>query len=266
MSDLDQRKSQLDKDGFIVIKNVLPEPERKRLNDRLNQTYDKLKADGKETYPGGVGKTEKLILNLHNKDAAFIELIDHPTVFPLVQHMMMDGSYQNSEPFIVTQFSARDPHVGVPAQQLHIDSRFPGPPYAMMCIALWMINDFTIESGGTRLVPGSHHRASYPDNGVTYKDEIIVQAPAGSVVLYNGSSWHGGGSKLKDVERWSVIISYARWWVKPAFDMTRNTPQEIYAGLTPARKELFGFSSIPPWDEHVRSRSRIATSEMPDRV
>ena len=262
----EQRKQQLDRDGYVLIENALSDPQRRELLDTLNRTYDDLAKAGRNTYPGGVGQTEKLILNLHNKNAAFIDLIDHPVTYPLVKHMLSDGSYKNSEPFIVTQFSARDPHRGAPPQQLHIDSRFPGPPFALMTITLWMLNDFTVESGATRLVPGSHRRASYPEDGVLQPDELTVQAPAGSVLIYNGSAWHGGGAKRKDVERWSVIISYARWWLKPAFDMTLNTPPELYAQLSPERRELFGFTSVPPGDEHVRSRMRIPASELPATI
>lgn len=266
METMEQRKAQLDRDGYVLIENVLPDVQRQALLDKLDRVYSALEAGGRNTYPGGVGKTEKLILNLHNKDAAFIDLIDHPTTYPLVQHMLSDGSYKNAEPFIVTQFSARDPHKGAPPQQLHIDSRFPGPPFALMTITLWMLNDFTVESGATRLVPGSHRRPHYPADGVLQPDEITVQAPAGSVLIYNGSAWHGGGAKLKDLPRWSVIISYSRWWLKPAFDMTLNTPPELYARLSPERRELFGFTSVPPGDEHVRSRMRIAASELPATI
>lgn len=237
-----------------------------QLIERLNKVYMGLDAAGNSTYPGGVGKTERLILNLHNKDDRFVELLDNPIIFPLVQHMLSDGSYLNKEPFIVTQFSARDPHQGVPAQQLHIDSRFPGPPFALQAIVLWMLNDFTLESGATRLVPGSHLRPFYPENGVEYSDEIRAIAPAGSVLIYNASTWHGGGEKLRDIERWSVIVSYSRWFIKPAFDMTRNTPPELYAKLSPERRELFGFSTIPPFDEKIQPRSRIALSELPEKL
>ncbi|HXG54331.1 MAG TPA: phytanoyl-CoA dioxygenase family protein, partial [Vicinamibacterales bacterium] len=262
----EQQKAQLDQDGYVLIENALPETQRLHLLETLNGTYAALEREGRNTYPGGVGMSERLILNLHNKDEAFIDLIDHPVTFPLVSHMLQDGSYKNSEPFIVTQFSARDPRKGASPQQLHIDSRFPGPPFALMTITLWMLNDFTIESGATRLVPGSHRRAEYPQDGVRQPDELTVQAPAGSVLIYNGSAWHGGGEKLKELERWSVIISYARWWLKPAFDMTLNTPPDLYANLSPARRELFGFTSVPPGDEHVRSKMRIPASELPDRL
>jgi ectoine hydroxylase-related dioxygenase (phytanoyl-CoA dioxygenase family) len=264
--DTERHKARLDRDGYVLIENVLPETERLRLLDKLDRTYETLETAGRNVYPGNVGTTERLILNLHNKDDAFVDLIDHPATFPLVSYMLQDGSYKNSEPFIVTQFSARDPRQGMAPQQLHIDSRFPGPPFALMTIALWMLNDFTVESGATRLVPGSHRRPEYPQDGVLQPDELTVQAPAGSVLIYNGSAWHGGGAKLKDVERWSVIISYARWWMKPAFDMTLNTPPALYARLSPERRELFGFTSVPPGDEHVRSRMRIPASELPDSI
>lgn len=264
--ELDTYKRQLDEEGYVVIKNVIPESTRLDMVARLDRLYGALESAGENTYPGGVGKTERLILNLHNKDEMFVELLDDAAVFPLVQHMLQSGSYQNKEPFVVTQFSARDPHAGIPAQQLHIDSRFPGPPQALMTIVLWMLNDFTVESGATRLVPKSHLRPSYPESGVEYPDEIQVEAPAGSVLIYNGSAWHGGGAKLRDVERWSVIVSYARWFVKPAFDMTKNTSPELYAKLSPERRELFGFTSVAPSDERIRSRARIAANELPDAI
>src|SRR5687768_3527030 len=105
----EQQKAQLDRDGYLLIENAMPEARRLALLAALNDTYATLEQSGRHTYPGGVGKTERLILNLHNKDASFVELIDDPVTYPLVRHMLSDGSYKNSEPSIVTQFSARDP-------------------------------------------------------------------------------------------------------------------------------------------------------------
>jgi ectoine hydroxylase-related dioxygenase (phytanoyl-CoA dioxygenase family) len=183
----------LQRDGYVVLENILSSEQRLEMLYRLNYLYEGLKDSGGNILPGGVGKTERLILNLHNKDDTFIDLLDYSSVFPIVQKMMRIGSYQETEPFIVTQFSARDPHLGIPPQQLHIDSRFPGSPFPLMIQVLWMLNDFTLESGATCLIPKSHLRPSYPQEGVDYSDQIQVLAPAGSVLIYNDSLWHGGG-------------------------------------------------------------------------
>lgn len=129
-------KKQLNEEGYLIINDVIPDNEVERYVKKLNDIYKDLFEAGQSVYPAGVGATERLILNLHNKDEMFIELVDHPAVFPLVQYMLQDGSYQNEEPFILSQLTARDPHAGAPPQQLHIDSRFPGPPYALMTIVL----------------------------------------------------------------------------------------------------------------------------------
>jgi len=169
-ADREAFKRELDATGYVLIPGVLSPEVTTQHVERLNGVYRDLTARHAQVYPGGLGTSERLILNLHNKSEAFIDLIDHPVVLPLIAHLLMTGSYRNSEPFIVTQFSARDPHKGAGGQQLHIDSRFPGPPYALMGLALWLMNDFTPESGATRLVPGSHRRTEYPADGSTYPD------------------------------------------------------------------------------------------------
>ncbi len=262
--DVETQKETLDRQGYVVIEGALASHTARDYVKRLNNIYSQLKDTGRHLYPGGLGTTERLIMNLHNKDDEFLDLMDHPAVVPLLQHLLMKGSYADSEPYVLNQCSARDPHLGAKAQQLHIDSRFPGPPFALTAIALWMINDFSKPSGSTHVVPGSHRRPAYPETGVAYADEAVVEAPAGSVLVYNGSLWHGGGAKVVDVERWSAVLTYSRWFVKPSMDFTKNTPQALYERLSPARRELFGFTSIPPHNEFQRARARTTIEDLPD--
>lgn len=45
--------------------------------------------------------------------------------------------------------------------------------------------------------------------------------------------------------------------------MTQNTPKDLYTKLTPARRELFGFTTVPPSDERIRARARTNTDQLP---
>ena len=262
----DDQKIFFDDQGYLLFEGVISNEEIILLKKKLNNTYDKLKINNKNIYSGELGVNEKLILNLHNKDKSFIKLLTNETILPMIEYGIQKGSYKNKEKYIVSQFTGRDPNVNVPEQQLHVDSRFPGAPFPLSIIALWMLDDFNKNTGATRLVPGSHLFPEYPKDGHKYKEEIQINAKAGSVLIYNAGLWHGGGKKLKDLSRWGIIITYSRWFLKQAFDMTKNTSDEIYQTLTEKEKELFGFSSVPPHDENVRAKTIISPENLPKSI
>lgn len=248
----------LDNSGYIVIPDVLSNQECNNYCLRLNEIYASLKSSNRNIYPPGVGTQERLILNLQNKDSLFLPLVDNQIILPYIHYMLTKGAYSQDEPYCLTQFSARDPHPHTASQQLHIDSRFPGSPYPLMVIALWALNDFDSASGSTRLVPGSHRRGSYPQNNYLYPDEISVNVRRGSVIIYNGSLWHGGGAKSVNIERWAIISSYSRWFVKPSFDIPKTFSPSERKSLSKQQLELFGFTTIPSSDEHERASTRTA--------
>ena len=50
-------------------------------------------------------------------------------------------------------------HQGGGRQELHQDQGFvplPHPPYPLYCLIIWCYSDFSLEEGGTYIVPGSH--------------------------------------------------------------------------------------------------------------
>ena len=75
---------------------------------------------------------------------------------------------------------------------LHSDSGYvppPHPEYLLSANAVWMIDDFTEESGGTRYVPGSHKLRNVPEPRRIYQTVAIIRK-AGSVAFLHGYTWH----------------------------------------------------------------------------
>jgi ectoine hydroxylase-related dioxygenase (phytanoyl-CoA dioxygenase family) len=87
---------------------------------------------------------------------------------------------------------------GFGQQGLHMDCVDSGPSTPFQVVtAFGLIDDFTPDNGATRLVPGSHRarRAppkSFADPASRHPDQVVVTAPAGSVLVFNGHIWHGG--------------------------------------------------------------------------
>lgn len=259
---------QLDEQGYIIVENVLSKDECTHYKNLLRESYNQYKdqyalSEAAKKFHGTETAVIKVVYNLYNKHRDFFSTIDDDKVFPYVSYLLKKGSYMNQEPFILQLSSGRGVGHGSQQQQLHIDSNMPGTPFALVAQALWMLDDFTEENGATKLVPGSHLTPSFAENGKRYINEISACAPAGSVLIYNGGVWHGSGSNQSESERWALINTYSRWFLKPSFDPNKNMPVDMYESLTDRQKELLGYKYTPPKDEFTRLSRRSDIFEPP---
>ena len=255
--------------GFAIIPNAITKKDCDIFCSQLNNDYKKYSKF--YASPGKVKKTsiqakslEKTAFNLHNKNINWFKLFQHPIVIQILDILLKEGSFKNNEPYYLNNISARSPLKNSHNQQLHIDGGLPGVNYLLRANALWCLNDFNKSNGTTTVLPGSHKKKTYPINNKTYNKLRYINAKAGSVIIFGGSLWHGGsGGKTIDTDRWGLILGYARWWIKPAFDFTKNTPIKIYNKLNNTQKKLLGFHLTPPKDEFTRVRRISGTFEKP---
>ena len=253
--DLKKHISKIEKNGFTVIKSVLKpkdvEDYKKIL--KLKSNYSDQNSKKVKKFHNGA----EVIYNLQNKDILFYNLISHKIVMKIGNILLKKGSYLNEEPFILCQSTARNPGPFAKQQQLHIDSNLPGLPYCFYMQVMWILDDFNQTSGGTRFVPGSHKFKRFAKNEFKYSNEVYPDAPKGSVIIFDGGVWHGGGESKINSERWMIINTYCRWFLKQTFDMPRGLPNSIFKKLDDCQKELLGFKCVPAKNEFER-KTRIS--------
>lgn len=112
---------------------------------------------------------------------------------------------------------ALDICVGESEQPLHCDDQLiplPKPHVPIICNTMWALTDFTVENGATRLVPGTHRadRAAQP-----YGEPVeVVHAvmKAGSVLVFDGSIWHGGGANRTSERRIGLAMNYCAGFIR----------------------------------------------------
>ena len=135
---------------------------------------------------------------------------------------------------------------GAECQMLHRDElvwiHVPQPHPELQLAMIIALEDFTDENGATRVVPGSHRwpRDRQPD------DFEIAPAvmPAGSAVLYLGSTLHGGGANTSErLQRRGLHLSYVVGWLRPEENNVLSTPREVARGLPRRAQELIGYSA-----------------------
>lgn len=104
---------------------------------------------------------------------------------------------------------------------------------------IWAMTDFTAENGATNVAPGS---VDWPDDRRP-KPEELCQAvmKAGSVLLYTGSVFHGGGANRSDADRIGVNITYSLAWLRQEENQYLSCPPEIAKTLPEALQDLLGY-------------------------
>jgi ectoine hydroxylase-related dioxygenase (phytanoyl-CoA dioxygenase family) len=97
------------------------------------------------------------------------------------------------------------------AQPIHADDMvipLDKPHAPIVCNSMWALTDFTAANGATRLVPGSHLGPN-PDYGGKY-ETIAAEMPKGSVLIWDGALWHGGGANTTNTRRIGLLPDSCR--------------------------------------------------------
>lgn len=105
---------------------------------------------------------------------------------------------------------------------------------------IWALTDFTVENGATQVVPGS---VDWPDKRKAEPGEIArAVMKRGSVLIYTGSVFHGGGANVSDTDRWGLNITYTLGWLRQEENQYLSCPPEIARTLDPELQGLIGYA------------------------
>ncbi|MEO5837292.1 MAG: phytanoyl-CoA dioxygenase family protein [Acidimicrobiales bacterium] len=143
---------------------------------------------------------------------------------------------------------------GEPAQVLHRDTwRYGAPPlpFDVDVNAVWAVTDFTESNGATRVVPGSHRWDDQrrPEPG----EDVVVIAPKGSVLLYTGNLFHGGGANIGGVVRLAINAQHAVGWLSQTELMLLEYPPAVVADWDDDLIRFIGYQRSGPALGHWRN-------------
>lgn len=182
-------KENLDTKGYLLLPGIIAPA----WLVQLQQLYETLmreegKLAGTEVH-GEEGA--RRLADLVNKGQPFDSIYTQPKLLAAVYYIL-------KRPFKLYSLNGRDALPGYGQQALHSDwgSRNLQEPFHLVN-SVWMLDDFSAENGATRVVPGSHQLKGLPtdylqDLTVSHPDQLLLEAPAGTVAVFNAHLWHGG--------------------------------------------------------------------------
>lgn len=242
----------MDEAGGCIVERLVPPEGVEALRDALAPVLEATPS-GRNDFEGD--RTRR-VYALFAKTRAFDEWALHPLLVGVLD-AVLGPHHQFSAPVGI------DIGPGQSAQVLHRDESvypLPEPHDEVVVNSMWALDDFTTANGATRIIPGSHRWE--PGRRPTDADEAdVVQAvmPAGSVLFYNGSVWHGGGANSTDQRRLGVILEYVVSWLRPQENHVLAVPPEVVATLPRRLQEYLGYNIFPAFVGYVDGRHPART-------
>jgi len=242
---------QLDEQGFVVLKGLLPGAFLEMLQLRVEDLF---REEGENA--GSEFRQEpyaRRLANLVDKGEVFQQVVAYPEVLERVAWVLKPR-------FKLSSLNARSTDPNSPeAQPLHCDAgSLPDEKGYCVCNTIWLLDDFTSENGATRLVPGSHKWGKLPqrvlsDPAAPHPEEILVTAPAGSVVVMNTHAWHGGTANRTNRPRRALHSFYCRYDQPQQQYQKRLLRPETQAQITGGLRELLALDD--PLNDELCARS-----------
>ena len=169
-----------------------------------------------------------------------VAMVAHPLILAVVDQTLWPK--KTTFQLHLTQSIAIGP--GSPAQMIHRDQWcfdfFPFPADVDVEVSsIWALEDFTELNGATRVVPDSHRLP----NGVrfTLEQSSPAEMPRGSVVLYLGSTFHGGGANNSEQVRVGINVDYVLGWLRQEENQYLSYTLDEVRGFPERVQRLLGY-------------------------
>ena len=269
-SDLELAKSDMAHFGYCIVGDILTADELDGIRSRLSE---QVKAEAEIGLTHYLPDKKQLVKFLLNKGQVFRDILLKPDLHEIVESVL-------GEEYLLSSFHAHFAHPGG-ERVFHTDQFWMPPPTtpekktlvrpgsitrsknrghhvggedllnassispAVVCNAMWMLDEFNDENGATIVVPGSHVSGRQPDATMDANANWVpATGPAGSVVIFEGRTWHSTGVNRTDDVRVGLTTNFCAPQFRQQENLLLGIRPEVLESMSAELKTLCGFK---PW-------------------
>lgn len=251
----DELLNNFNRDGYVVINDVLSQDQVARLKQRVDELASQEQQSGSSHFYSPSGKLQR-VWNLLNKDPIFSEVLDRELIISAMGKIFNRDTIHDK--YYLSSFQANILMAGAEAQKWHLDTPMPEPhpSWIIKSNTMWPLDDFTEINGATEVIPGSHLIPHRPrtDHPMFISGQKKVIAKAGSVIITHGALWHRSGDNRSDRSRTVLLGSFAASFTREIANeenIFRITSRDRYENFSPNIKRMIG------WDHGVKPGALI---------
>ena len=233
----------LDENGYLILGQLLSPSQLEQIRSHLSYLMEtEAELAGSELMDSKYIRHPKeegvdRLADLVNKGAIFDDYYTHPKLLAGIGQVL-------GPEFKLSALNYRASLKGHGLQKLHVDWHEAVPPGSYkVCNSIWLLDDFTAANGATRLVPGTNKSGVLPqdvleDQYASHPDEILLEAPAGTVAIFNSHTWHGGTVNTTEQPRRAIHSYFCQKDQPQQVDQKRYITQETLDRISEPMRRL----------------------------
>ncbi|MBV8692671.1 MAG: phytanoyl-CoA dioxygenase family protein [Actinobacteria bacterium] len=257
---LNEHVKRIDDEGYTIVEGAIDAATIDALNDDLARIERDLDIQPASNNFEGVATLRVYNLLVHGEVWQQVPL--HDNVLPVVERVLDPGC-------LISSLSSINIGPGETAQPIHADDMLipiPKPHPPTVCNSMWALTDFTEANGATRLIPGTHLYDHSPNYGQDY-ESIPAEMPKGSVLIWHGSLWHGGGANTTDERRIGIAMNYCAGYIRQQENQQLGVPPALVKTFPKRLQELVGYGIynglIGHIDKHTPAEAVLGDNSSP---
>jgi ectoine hydroxylase-related dioxygenase (phytanoyl-CoA dioxygenase family) len=233
--DLHTLRRDLHQWGFCLIADGLSAEQCQRIHDRVEEQAAAERALG----IAFLVQSQQHVWSLVNKGADFVGLLQHDPASvqagPVIERILDETLGKGWNHFSLL---ANISYPGCHPQPMHQDQTWVAPIHTheapILVNTMYVLQDVDERNGGTLLVPGSHRANGAPGRGLygELPRPINLQAPAGTVLMFDGRLLHGGAVNHTDDHRYVLTNSVVKPWARQQESFLLGVRPEVLAAAS----------------------------------
>ncbi|HXD33286.1 MAG TPA: phytanoyl-CoA dioxygenase family protein [Pyrinomonadaceae bacterium] len=219
-SEVDQAAEDIRLLGYTVVSDALTATELESARAKMDGIYaQQLDEIGGEQQLAAINDTYTARCMLAY-DEFFLTVATNPKVLAIVQRFLGDYFVLMLQNGVINiPSTGNEQNAGSWHRDLNYQHFISTRPISVS--ALFCVDDFSEETGGTFVLPASHKTEAFPSEEFVRQHEQVINAKAGSAIVFDSMMYHRGGLNRSPHPRRAINHMYTLPFVKQQISLPR---------------------------------------------
>jgi ectoine hydroxylase-related dioxygenase (phytanoyl-CoA dioxygenase family) len=123
---------------------------------------------------------------------------------------------------------------------------------------MFAIDEYTVDTGATLVVPGTHQNSARPSDDYLLKQAIPVECAAGGMIVFDSTLYHAAGANVSGKDRLAINHQFTRSYIKQQIDYVRALGSDALLAQNPRTQQLLGWYTrvVTSLDEYYQPEEK----------